>query len=71
MVKLRRRRPWIRDCEVAGRFLPDLLIVDDWGKLLGDSAVVTPILDRLLHHGHIHGFFRRGRSVGRGSYVRK
>lgn len=27
--------------------------VDDWGKLLGDSAAVTAMLDRLLHHGHI------------------
>ena len=24
-----------------------------WGKLLGDSAAVTAMLDRLLHHGHI------------------
>ena len=27
--------------------------VDDWGKLLGDTAAVTAMLDRLLHHGHI------------------
>ena len=27
--------------------------VEDWGKLLGDSAAVTAMLDRLLHHGHI------------------
>jgi IstB-like ATP binding protein len=26
---------------------------EDWGKLLGDSAAVTAMLDRLLHHGHI------------------
>jgi DNA replication protein DnaC len=26
--------------------------VEDWGKLLGDSAAVTAMLDRLLHHGH-------------------
>jgi hypothetical protein len=26
--------------------------VEDWGKLLGDSAAVTGMLDRLLHHGH-------------------
>jgi len=30
-----------------------LLIIDDWGKLLGDTAAVTAMLDRLLHHGHI------------------
>lgn len=27
--------------------------VDDWGKLLGDTAAVTALLDRLLHHAHI------------------
>jgi DNA replication protein DnaC len=27
--------------------------VDDWGKLLGDVAAVTAMLDRLLHHGHV------------------
>jgi DNA replication protein DnaC len=27
--------------------------VEDWGKLLGDSAAVTAMLDRLLHHGHL------------------
>ena len=27
--------------------------IDDWGKLLGDAAAVTAMLDRLLHHGHV------------------
>jgi DNA replication protein DnaC len=27
--------------------------IDDWGKLLGDSAAVTAMLDHLLHHGHV------------------
>jgi len=27
--------------------------VDDWGRLLGDTAAVTAMLDRLLHHGHV------------------
>jgi DNA replication protein DnaC len=27
--------------------------VEDWGKLLGDAAAVSAMLDRLLHHGHI------------------
>ena len=27
--------------------------VEDWGKLLGDTAAVTALLDRLLHHGHV------------------
>jgi hypothetical protein len=24
-----------------------------WGKLLGDAAAVSAMLDRLLHHGHV------------------
>jgi DNA replication protein DnaC len=27
--------------------------VEDWGKLLGDAAGVSAMLDRLLHHGHV------------------
>ena len=27
--------------------------VEDWGRLLGDVAAVSAMLDRLLHHGHI------------------
>ncbi len=27
--------------------------VEDWGKLLGDAAAVTAMLDRVLHHGHV------------------
>ena len=27
--------------------------IDDWGKLLGDTAAVTALLDRLLHHAHV------------------
>jgi len=27
--------------------------VDDWGKLLGDTAAVTAMLDRLMHHAHL------------------
>ena len=27
--------------------------VDDWGKLLGDTAAVTAMLDRMLHHAHV------------------
>ncbi len=27
--------------------------VEDWGKLLGDVAAVSSMLDRLLHHGHV------------------
>jgi DNA replication protein DnaC len=28
-------------------------VMEDWGKLLGDVAAVTAMLDRLLHHGHV------------------
>lgn len=27
--------------------------VEDWGKLLGDTAAMSAMLDRLLHHGHV------------------
>ena len=27
--------------------------VEDWGKLFGDVAAVSAMLDRLLHHGHV------------------
>jgi DNA replication protein DnaC len=27
--------------------------VEDWGKLLGDTAAVSAMLDRLFHHGHV------------------
>lgn len=27
--------------------------IDDWGKLMGDAAAVTAMLDRVLHHGHV------------------
>lgn len=30
--------------------------VDDWGRLLGDVVVVAPLLDRIMHHGHLLKF---------------
>ena len=30
--------------------------VDDWGKLLGDVVVAAPLLDRIIHHGHLLKF---------------
>ena len=30
--------------------------LDDWTRLLGDVVVVTPLLDRLMHHGHLLKF---------------
>lgn len=29
---------------------------EDWAKLLGDMVVVTPLLDRLMHHDHLLKF---------------
>ncbi len=30
--------------------------IEDWGALLGDVVVVAPLLDRLMHHGHLLKF---------------
>ncbi|MFC1591330.1 ATP-binding protein [Thermodesulfobacteriota bacterium] len=30
--------------------------VEDWGKMLGDNAAASAILDRLLHRGHLLKF---------------
>lgn len=30
--------------------------LDDWTKLLGDVVLATPLLDRLMHHGHLLKF---------------
>ena len=27
--------------------------IEDWARLLGDAVVVTPLLDPLVHHGHL------------------
>jgi len=43
----------MRRYERASTVLTSNRPVEDWGKLLGDSAAVTAMLDRLLHHGHI------------------
>jgi DNA replication protein DnaC len=43
----------MRRYERASTILTSNRPVDDWGKLLGDNAAVTALLDRLLHHGHI------------------
>src|SRR5258705_6965081 len=39
--------------ERASTLLTSNRPIDDWGKLLGDTAAVTAMLDRLLHHGHV------------------
>jgi DNA replication protein DnaC len=43
----------MRRYENASTILTSNRPVDDWGKLLGDNAAVTAMLDRLLHHGHV------------------
>jgi hypothetical protein len=43
----------MRRYEQASTLLTSNRPVEDWGKLLGDSAAVTAMLDRLLHHGHV------------------
>jgi DNA replication protein DnaC len=30
--------------------------IDDWATLLGDVVLVAPVLDRLMHHGHLLKF---------------
>jgi len=43
----------MRRYERASTLLTSNRPVEDWGKLLGDSAAVPAMLDRLLHHGHV------------------
>jgi len=43
----------IRRYERASAMLTSNRPVEDWGKLLGDAAAVSAMLDRLLHHGHV------------------
>jgi len=42
--------------ERASTILTSNRPVDDWARLLGDVVVVTPLLDRLMHHGHLLKF---------------
>ena len=37
---------------------------EDWASLLGDMVVLTPLLDRLMHHGHLLKFEGSGRGTG-------
>ncbi len=43
----------MRRYERASTLLTSNRPVDDWGQLLGDTAAVTALLDRLLHHAHV------------------
>jgi DNA replication protein DnaC len=46
----------MRRYERASTLLASNRPVDDWGRLLGDTAAVTAMLDRLLHHAHLLKF---------------
>ncbi len=43
----------MRRYERASTLLTSNRPVEDWGKLLGDAAATSAMLDRLLHHGHL------------------
>jgi DNA replication protein DnaC len=43
----------MRRYERASTLLTSNRPVEDWGKLVGDTAAVSSMLDRLLHHGHV------------------
>ena len=43
----------MRRYERASTLLTSNRPVDDWGKLLSDTAAVTALLDRVLHHAHV------------------
>ena len=42
--------------EKSSTILTSNRVVEDWPKLLGDVVVVTPLLDRIMHHGHLLKF---------------
>lgn len=42
--------------EKASTIITSNRTLDNWAKLLGDLVVVTPLLDRLMHHGHLLKF---------------
>jgi DNA replication protein DnaC len=44
----------MRRYERASTLLTSNRPVEDWGKLLSDVAAVSAMLDRMLHHGHVH-----------------
>ena len=43
----------MRRYERASTILTSNRPIEDWGKVLGDNAAVTAMLDRLLHHAHV------------------
>ena len=43
----------MRRYEKSSTLITSNRIIDDWAKLLGDVVIVTPLVDRLMHHGHL------------------
>jgi DNA replication protein DnaC len=43
----------MRRYERASTILTSNRPAEDWGKLLSDTAAVTALLDRMLHHAHV------------------
>lgn len=42
--------------EVGSTIITSNRVIEDWGKLLGDEVLVGPMLDRIMHHGHLLRF---------------
>lgn len=42
--------------EKASTIITSNRSLEDWAKLLGDVVVVGPLIDRLMHHGHLLKF---------------
>lgn len=42
--------------EKASTIITSNRVLEDWAKLLGDVVVAGPLLDRLMHHGHLLKF---------------
>ena len=64
----------MRRYERASTLLISNRTVENWGKLLGDTAAVTALLDRLLHHAQVLkcGFRRPETELSlRGPYLRQ
>lgn len=42
--------------EKASTIITSNRSLEDWAKLLGDAVVAGPLLDRIMHHGHLLKF---------------
>jgi DNA replication protein DnaC len=42
--------------EKAATLITSNRSLEDWAKLLGDVVMVAPVIDRLMHHGHMLKF---------------